>query len=104
MNVMHLISDSRKTDIPAFYMEWFMRRIAEGQAYVYNASRNEAKAVSLVSDHVGAIVFWSKNYRPALPYLNRLRKMGYRLFFITPLRVSRGGRKNMSPPRFKTFR
>lgn len=64
---MHLISASRKTDIPVFYMEWFMRRIAEGKAYVYNAYRNEAKAVSLDPEQVGAIVFWSKNYRPALP-------------------------------------
>jgi len=78
---MHLISASRKTDIPAFYMEWFMRRIAEGKAYVYNAYRNEAKAVSLDSEQVGAIVFWSKNYRPALPYLKRLKEMGYRMFF-----------------------
>ncbi|OJF16672.1 MAG: hypothetical protein A6D91_05575 [Bacillaceae bacterium G1] len=78
---MHFISASRKTDIPAFYMEWFMYRIAEGKAYVYNAYRQEAKAVSLAPDRVGAIVFWSKNYRPALPYLKRLKKMGYRMFF-----------------------
>src|SRR5690606_11001526 len=51
------------------------------QAYVYNAYRREAEAVSLVPEHVGAIVFWSKNYRPALPHLKQLYEMGYRLFF-----------------------
>lgn len=81
MSEMHLISASRKTDIPTFYMDWFMRRIADGKAYVYNAYRKEAKAVSLAPDQVGAIVFWSKNYRPAFPHLKRLHEMGYRLFF-----------------------
>lgn len=78
---MHLISASRKTDIPAFYMEWFMHRVAEGVAYVYHSYRKEAKAVSLVPDKVAAIVFWSKNYRPAIPYLKQLKDMGYRMFF-----------------------
>jgi hypothetical protein len=50
-------------------------------AYVYNSYRKEAKAVSLAPDKVAAIVFWSKNYRPAIPYLKQLKDMGYRLFF-----------------------
>ena len=58
-----------------------MCRIAKGRAYLYNAYRHEAKMVSLAPEHVGAIVFWSKNYRPALLHLKRLRDMGYPLFF-----------------------
>jgi len=31
-----IISVSRRTDIPAFYSEWFMNRIKEGFVYVQN--------------------------------------------------------------------
>lgn len=72
---MHIISASRKTDIPTFYMEWFMNRIKEGKAYVTNPYRREANEVSLNLEDVAAIIFWSKNYRPALKKLIDLKKM-----------------------------
>lgn len=78
---MHIISASRKTDIPTFYMDWFMNRIRDEKAYVYNPYRKEATEVSLKLPDVAAIVFWSKNYRPALKKLIELKDMGYRMYF-----------------------
>jgi len=77
----HIISASRKTDIPTFYMEWFMNRIKEGKAYAINPFNKKAKEVSLKQEDVAAIVFWSKNYRPAMKKLIELKNLGYNLFF-----------------------
>lgn len=78
---MHFISASRKTDIPTFYMEWFMNRIKEGYAYAINPFNKKAKEVSLKIEDVAAIVFWSKNYRPAQKKILELKNLGYNLFF-----------------------
>ncbi|UII57069.1 DUF1848 domain-containing protein [Cytobacillus spongiae] len=78
---MNIISASRKTDIPTFYMNWFMERIREEKAYVHNPYQKEAVEVSLKLEDVAAIVFWSKNYKPALKRLIELKDMGYRMYF-----------------------
>ena len=77
-----IISASGKTDIPAFYSEWFIRRIRAGYCLVPNPlNAKQVTYVSLCPDEVEAIVFWSKNPNPLIPYLEELDEMGFRYYF-----------------------
>jgi len=78
---MKIISASRRTDIPAFYSEWFMNRIRAGYVRWQNPFSGVPYQVSLRPEDVSAIVFWSKNYLPLLPYLDELDRLGYRMVF-----------------------
>ncbi len=77
-----IISASRRTDIPAFYAEWFIQRIREGYCLVPNPfNRRQVSRVSLRSEDLDVIVFWTRNPRPLFPYLNELDQLGYRYYF-----------------------
>jgi len=76
-----LISISRRTDIPAFYGDWFMRRVAEGFAGWENPFGRQCRLVSLQREDVRCLAFWSKNFRPFLPNLRTLQQQGYPCFF-----------------------
>ena len=76
-----LISISRRTDIPAFYGDWFMRRVAEGFAGWENPFGGRRQLVSLRRADVRCLAFWSKNFRPFLPHLRTLQELGYPCFF-----------------------
>ena len=67
-----IVSASRSTDIPAFYADWFFHRLEKG----YSAWTNPFNGVrSFISyDQTRFIVFWSKNPRPLIPYLNKLQE------------------------------
>ena len=78
---MNVISASRRTDIPAFYSEWLMNRIRDGYVRWMNPFSKAIYEVSLRPEDVSAIVFWSKNYLPLLPYLDELDAGGYRMVF-----------------------
>ena len=67
-----VVSASRSTDIPAFYSDWFFERLRKG----YSAWTNPFNGVkSYVSyENTRFIVFWSKNPRPLLPYLDYLKE------------------------------
>lgn len=76
-----LISISRRTDIPAFYGDWFMRRVAEGFAGWENPFGGRRQLESLRRADVRCLAFWSKNFRSFLPHLRTLRELGYPCFF-----------------------
>ena len=78
-----VISASRRTDIPAFYMNWFMQRIEKGFFEVINPYNRKAAIVPATSAKVHTIVFWSKNFGPFIEngYGQTLATMGYNLFF-----------------------
>lgn len=62
-----LISASRRTDIPAFYSEWFFRRMRAGFVLVRNpVDSHTVYRVALTPEVVDGIVFWSKNPAPML--------------------------------------
>ncbi len=83
-----IISASRRTDIPAFYSTWFINRLKAGYVYVKNPMNSrQISKVSLHSDVVDCIVFWTKNAAPMLDKLPLLDAMGYPYYFqwtITP--------------------
>lgn len=77
-----IISASRRTDIPAFYSEWFMNRIHAGYCTTVNPyNRKQISYVSLKPPDVDVIVFWTKNPEPLMKHLKDLDDRGYRYYF-----------------------
>jgi len=76
-----IISVSRRTDIPAFYGDWFMRRLKDGFAGVLNPFGGKKYIVSLKPEDVTCFVFWSKNFAPFLENLQIIEGMGYKFYF-----------------------
>lgn len=75
-----VISASRRTDIPAFYLKWFIERIKEGNVDVENPFyRNNFYQVNLKPDSVEWIIFWSRNYAQFLKHYKFFEP--YNLFF-----------------------
>lgn len=76
-----VISASRRTDIPAFYSDWLLNRLAEGFCDVLHPYTRKLFRVPLKSGDVSAVVFWSKNYGPLLPKLDQVERTTRNLFF-----------------------
>ncbi len=76
-----LISASRRSDIPAFFPDWFAGCLSRGVAVCRNPYSGRETSVSLAPDDVAAFVFWTRNPLPFLPVLGRLERAGYRSIF-----------------------
>jgi hypothetical protein len=78
-----ILSASRRTDIPAFYMPWFMSGIEAGRFEVINPYNQKISWVPGDVNQVHTIVFWSKNFGPFLEndYGKILAQRGYNLYF-----------------------
>lgn len=77
-----IISASRRTDIPAFYPEWFMNRTRAGYCTAVNPfNRRQVTRVSLRPEDVEVIVFWTKNPEPLIKHLRELDDRGFRYYF-----------------------
>lgn len=73
-----IISASRRTDLPAFYSDWFFNRIKAGYALVRNpVNPNRISKIDLSPDVVDGIVFWTKNPIPMLDRLHELAAYPY---------------------------
>ncbi len=69
-----IVSASRATDIPAFYIGWFFNRLRQGYVRWHNPHNGKDSYVSFANTKF--IVFWSKNPKPLLPFLPILKRMG----------------------------
>ncbi|MBF0397333.1 MAG: DUF1848 family protein [Desulfobacterales bacterium] len=78
-----VISASRRTDIPAFYMEWMMGEIEKGFFTIKNPYNSHISIIPSTPDKVHTIVFWSKNFKPFIygDYGKKLLNKGFNLFF-----------------------
>ncbi|MBA7699133.1 hypothetical protein ES703_107819 [subsurface metagenome] len=76
-----IISVSRRTDIPAFYGDWFMDRLKDGFAGVVHPFGGQKYIVSLKPQDVACFVFWSKNFSPFLENLKIIDGLGYKFYF-----------------------
>ncbi len=75
-----VISASRRTDIPAFYLDWFIDKIKQGSLEISNPfNPKQQKRVSLLPGDVEWIVFWSRNYERFLKKRDYFD--AYNLFF-----------------------
>jgi hypothetical protein len=78
-----IVSASRSTDIPAFYGDWFMDRLAAG--YVMWKSPFGGSPLYVSFKQTRVFVLWSKNPEPFLPYLDTLDRAGYHYYFLFTL-------------------
>ncbi|MDR0476249.1 MAG: DUF1848 domain-containing protein [Treponema sp.] len=77
-----IISASRRTDIPAFFGEWFMERLREQFVNVPNPMNpKQVSHISLAAGDVDCFVFWTKNPKNFLPCLKQIDKSGFRYYF-----------------------
>ena len=73
-----IISVSRRTDIPAFYAEWFYNRLRAGYVLVRNPMNvHSVSKVALSPEVVDAFVFWTKNPLPLMKRLDELAEYPY---------------------------
>lgn len=68
-----ILNVSGRTDIVAFYTEWFLNRIKEGFFDVRNPI-NPKLISRIYYDDIDLIVFCTKNPKPIIPYLKELNR------------------------------
>ena len=81
-----IINTGQRTDIPAFYAEWFANRIKEGIVCVRNPFNPvQVSRYRLNPSVVDVIGFCSKNPAPFFPYMDLIKDYGqYWFVTITP--------------------
>jgi hypothetical protein len=77
----NIISASRRTDIPAFYSEWFIKRLKAGEVYVRHPYGGQIYRTSLKPNDIHCIVFWSKNFAPLISRIKEVENSTKNLFF-----------------------
>ena len=76
----HVISASRRTDIPAFYLDWMIDHLRKGHVKVKNPFYpSQVSNVSLKKEDVHSIVLWSKDFSKFLKQISEFSD--YNLFF-----------------------
>ena len=78
-----VLSASRRTDIPAFYLSWFLRGIDQGCFDVVNPYNQKIRRVPADPESVHTIIFWSNDFGRFLAEHagEYLLSKGYHLFF-----------------------
>ena len=71
-----IVSASYRTDIPAFYGDWFRKRLEIGHVTVKNPYGGADYRVSLEKDAVSGFVFWTKHAEPFLGALEAVSQRG----------------------------
>ena len=81
-----IINTGQRTDIPAFYAEWFANRLKEGFVCVRNPyNPNQVSRYRLDPSVVDVIGFCTKNPAPMFPHMDLLKDYGqYWFVTITP--------------------
>jgi len=81
-----IVSVSRRTDIPAFYLDWFLNRLETGYVSTLNPfNRKQVTKLSLLKEDVDCFVFWTKDGRNLLKNIDKLSEYNYYInYTITP--------------------
>ena len=92
-----IINTGMRTDIPAFYSEWFMNRIRAGFVLVRNPYRPDwITRYELDPRVVDCIAFCTKNPRPMLKHLDELKAF-HQYWFVTITPYGRDIEPNVPP-------
>jgi len=76
-----IISASRRTDVPAFYSQWFFNRLTQGFVLVRNPMNPQlVSKIDLNPKLIDCIVFWTKNPQDMMKKLDQLE--GYHYYFL----------------------
>lgn len=77
-----IVSCSRRTDVPAFFGDWFIDKIKKGYCVSVNPfNSNQRTYVPLGPEDVDLFVFWTKNPRPFMENVDILKALGYKFYF-----------------------
>lgn len=76
-----ILSISRRTDIPAFYSEWFYKRVEEGYLITQNPMNSKQRRRIEFNDQIDCLVFWTKNPEPMIERLNEIERFNYYFHF-----------------------
>src|SRR5512145_3208317 len=93
-----LISASRRTDVPAFFPDWFSGCLSRGFATFRNPYSGRPATVSLAPDDVAAFVFWTRNPLPFFAVLDRLERARFRSVFHVTVTGYPGALEPAAPP------
>lgn len=75
-----ILSVSRRTDIPAFYWDWFLEGLEKGEILVPNPYNDSMwRKVVFDKKDIDIIVFWSKNPKKILRDLDKLKGIPFYL-------------------------
>lgn len=77
-----IISVSRRTDIPAYYADWFMQQVEAGYVTYPNPMSFKPVRLSLRPTEVLFIVFWTRNPHPLEKHLARLDELYQRAYYF----------------------
>ena len=73
-----IVSASYKTDIPAFYGEWFLNRLDAGFCKMVNPyNKKQHQTISLRKEDVDGFIFWTKNLAPFTEVLDDVHRREY---------------------------
>lgn len=77
-----IVSVSRRTDVPAYYADWFMAQVERGEVIYPNPISFKPVRLSLRPEHVLFLVFWTRNPHPLERHLPRLEDFYTRAFYF----------------------
>jgi hypothetical protein len=101
-----ILSASRATDIPKWYAEWFVNRLKEGYI-IWRSPFNHNFCQKIMLDKVQAVIFWSKDPKPLMKYLDVIdsHKIGYYFQYTLNDYENEGLEPNLPPlsSRIQTF-
>ncbi|MBI1208938.1 MAG: DUF1848 family protein [Azospirillum sp.] len=72
-----IVSASYKTDIPAFFGDWFLNRLSAGWCRMVNPYGGQVHDIDLSPAAVDGFVFWTRNLGPFLPALDQVARYGF---------------------------
>ena len=92
-----MINTGQRTDIPAFYSEWFMNRIREGYVLVRNPFYPEqVTRYRLDPEVVDVLAFCTKDPAPMIPHLDEISRFR-QFWFVTITPYGRDVEENVPP-------
>jgi len=65
-----IVTVSRRTDIPAYYADWFKARLELGYGFYPNPYSQKPVFIDLTPQAVKAFVFWTRNPKPLFKHLD----------------------------------
>ena len=67
-----IINTGSRTDIPAFFHKWFLKRVDEGFVYSKNPYNNQIYRYNIDPKTIDCMCFCSKNPQPLVKNLDKL--------------------------------
>ena len=98
IRIPQIISVSRRTDIPAWHAEEFVRYLEAGEVMVKAPYSGKMQTVSLRPEDVLGFVFWSKNFGPLLSHLHKIETVSRNLYFHFTITGAPPSLEPHSPP------